>query len=1234
MERAEKAQKGAAEERSGANAPSEEARPSFRFAPPGSAARRSASGGGSAALVEDGARTSTGQCCRSEFIRRARDAVFAAADEELQSAGLSAEHCPFLEAWVERVAARPNESIERFITLYARPRPGASADRLRDALASRVRNSVRRWREQGIIESPEPGAIPSAIDHDPKLKAAMEAQRRLGAGRPMEASVRRRMESAFGRDLGHVRIHDDAAAAAIAQEHGARAFTVGRDVGFANGSYAPGTTRGDAILAHELAHVLQVARVPGAGREREADAERGADIAALAVAQRLRGDAVQAPAIEGRSGPLVLRRCGEDWAPTPREHDDAVPADDAGVEEDAAASAPPDGAEPPPIPDSEAAVTVPDSWISDYADDDLLVIRANGRAIAIPAAGNAVRITPPAGQEVQPGTFLGVPTAGKEGVRLVRAGGQVGFLVDAGGVPTALMPAAVGGIQQALGVTTIQSLVILHIHSDHIRNIEQYIETHGIRAENFRFPSSFATAGGMFGRILQRLRSTTEPRLTALGYGQGQATAFGVIPVPTAGAFFTHAWTEGNVRVEVFGLNAPFQQVANRTARGATADRASLLMRLTEAEFGVRALVLGDLRGRDISELHTQMGSTAFGAIFDGVRVLVGFQHHLGSMSDPADRAGNELLLRELASRTGQITVISQSQTTSYGRSTHSFLNRSLIEALRQFGVDVAVARRAADGNLGNVTVDQAGNPQVSGANVMLGRGDAQVQARHQRYQALNRSVEVLEANRTILRTASGAPPDAALESLRAARNQLGEALGLRARAGQSAPDGLLQLLLAGVGTGSAQARAQLTNQAQVDALRPSVLRAHPAETMLEQRGFSEMVQMLATHGETIRQFNREIQTMRRTGRVSEDLLWSLGRLHPEAAERLLRGAELPESRRRALQEQIRQARGGAAIGRGMVAGFLIFVEVVNQIGPAVAQYRSNANADNVLDHYNLIQWWQGKNVVPTMRAVYNPLTGTTIDSRDPHAISQMLSSNHIDYLALEDIPDEEAWDRFNLWVMTHVINVHDFNVLIWEKPSRLNNAVDLVDGQWKYRTGTISDATIGYDLDETWRTHPRFTTIMSAMFSQVFSETQQQLDSAWANRASALPDGPAVSSMDYHTRPMLEGTPPIRRVRFRENGDRDAYAVSNRGIGMRKVLDGDDWWEADPELFVLDSMHEGSVESGYLLVVGAKARTFLQLTRVRSWFWNGEREVYSQRNPTGRVLVEASEVVDVGGSP
>lgn len=82
---------------------------------------------------------------------------------------------------------------------------------------------------------------------------------RSGGGHPLDPADRAYFEPRFRADFAGVRLHSDATAAANARELSANAFTIGSDISFASGRYAPGTRAGRRLLAHELAHVVQQA---------------------------------------------------------------------------------------------------------------------------------------------------------------------------------------------------------------------------------------------------------------------------------------------------------------------------------------------------------------------------------------------------------------------------------------------------------------------------------------------------------------------------------------------------------------------------------------------------------------------------------------------------------------------------------------------------------------------------------------------------------------------------------------------------------------------------------------------------------------------------------------------------------------------------------------------------------------------------------------------------------------
>jgi len=113
-------------------------------------------------------------------------------------------------------------------------------------------------------------------------------QTQLDHGRPLDAGTRSRMEQSLGADLADVRVHTDSTAANLAHQHNAAAFAAGTDVGFASDNYRPGTPAGDALLAHELAHVVQHKRhvealqnMPSAALEGEADRTAGSVVSGL-----------------------------------------------------------------------------------------------------------------------------------------------------------------------------------------------------------------------------------------------------------------------------------------------------------------------------------------------------------------------------------------------------------------------------------------------------------------------------------------------------------------------------------------------------------------------------------------------------------------------------------------------------------------------------------------------------------------------------------------------------------------------------------------------------------------------------------------------------------------------------------------------------------------------------------------------------------------------------------------
>jgi hypothetical protein len=121
------------------------------------------------------------------------------------------------------------------------------------------------------------GIMPTGEVH-PDVQSRIEGTR--GSGSSLDPGVQSRFGGELG-DLSDVTVHTDDTADSLNRSVSARAFATGTDVYFAKGEYNPGSTDGDHLIAHELAHVVQqrgaassgplTVSQPGDALENEAD---------------------------------------------------------------------------------------------------------------------------------------------------------------------------------------------------------------------------------------------------------------------------------------------------------------------------------------------------------------------------------------------------------------------------------------------------------------------------------------------------------------------------------------------------------------------------------------------------------------------------------------------------------------------------------------------------------------------------------------------------------------------------------------------------------------------------------------------------------------------------------------------------------------------------------------------------------------------------------------------------
>jgi Domain of unknown function (DUF4157) len=143
------------------------------------------------------------------------------------------------------------------------PRPDDPYERQADEMAARVPQA----------DGPAPSRGGRARGPSPSTSRA--------EGAPLDDETRAVMERHLGHDFGDVRVHAGGRAVEAARSIRARAYTVGNHVVFGEGAYAPGTSVGRRLLAHELAHVAQQTRgggvATGSAVQRSPEGERAGD---------------------------------------------------------------------------------------------------------------------------------------------------------------------------------------------------------------------------------------------------------------------------------------------------------------------------------------------------------------------------------------------------------------------------------------------------------------------------------------------------------------------------------------------------------------------------------------------------------------------------------------------------------------------------------------------------------------------------------------------------------------------------------------------------------------------------------------------------------------------------------------------------------------------------------------------------------------------------------------------
>lgn len=133
------------------------------------------------------------------------------------------------------------------------------------AAPQQEQHQLERQADDAALQTRTP--LLNAVNH-----SETQTERQIpGLGKPLDPGLRKSFEGQYQQDFRGVRIHDDQQAAQSAEELGARAYAVGKDImlGRDINLHRP---EGVRVLAHELAHVVQQQQ-PGAGHAVQCDDE-------------------------------------------------------------------------------------------------------------------------------------------------------------------------------------------------------------------------------------------------------------------------------------------------------------------------------------------------------------------------------------------------------------------------------------------------------------------------------------------------------------------------------------------------------------------------------------------------------------------------------------------------------------------------------------------------------------------------------------------------------------------------------------------------------------------------------------------------------------------------------------------------------------------------------------------------------------------------------------------------
>jgi len=1051
----------------------------------------------------------------------------------------------------------------------------------------------RRIGNQAVLRS-KASRAPAASPHRQNVLGVSPS-----GGDPLPAATRALMQSRFGEDFGHVRVHADSSSAHAAHALGAAAFTTGSDIYFARGRYRPESSDGRQLLAHELIHVVQQSR----GGTTTAPS---ADIARHAEREADRIGATIAAASWPAHAPLVPP--GGEMTPVAR----------GTVQCQLLSAAPDAGTDAGMAPSAEDV----DAWTS--PSNTLLVVQHIGGVAILPARdivyqpaaidlAEIARVKPFVDRDLGP--LLEVPSVGAAGTRIIRVGARTGFMLDSGadtrGVRSVVYLAEFQAALANVGVTDVSQVRILHVHADHVNRIVDVLRASpGTRVV---VPRAYLT-----GTVHDALRSA----LAAVRADPAFGPTWNPIVIardrggPNLARF---RYSQGPVVIEQVALRSAleaFTEAPSQDARSRLADAASFLTRLTNTTNKFSIIVLGDLRMEHLARFRTEMEAERVGSwneFFAGATTLSGFSHHSGAFGTD-DVTGLLQLLDVTMFRTGRLRVVEQTNRRN-APSPELRARADTIEFMQRLGVELVYTDKPANPPSGGTVAPDAPSGAGASRDTLTTRGPnavatpviaSEFTAGVARLRSLVEAGETLRLWRPVAET-HGAEAVAALDAevagidasiaqlvptLRTAANAMAEVRASGARTASGARD----YTAAGGAPGQAF-------QASLSAIPATT----PAETSLGPQGFAALDKLRAAPPSTI-PLNIAVNAAMTRGIYSEVAFrYLLTQVDPATRESALygpRGGRRPDlkafERLRAqfgFQRAVLPDSGGLpyepmAVGgtwsRGKVgtargaSWLLLFVEAVNvatEIKTTVETHQAINLSQNVLPTFRRVLFWQQLGVTPALVGVEDPWYGSATRESDVATVVKGLGENRWDGLYIPSEPGRPPITDADVVVfgtrLTYAVRNYDEYATLFHDSGQ--DAVRSVDGagpggwpaaRWEVNTGKYEESGFNHVQDGIWVEVPRLTELMRTMTRRIIANTESGLERMGSGTA------PRESAMDSSIGGFAAVQPPAgaRRLQYRTAPETATVRVDD---GSDEGLERKIRWMTPP-VFYLHGVHDG----------------------------------------------------------